>query len=63
MLCRAFGHWACKRVALLTGARKLALRQAIMRIGAREEGTLRSHRVMRDGFARHSVMHNITQHD
>lgn len=63
MLCHAFGHWACNRVELLTDARNLASRQAIVRIGAREEGTLRSHMVMRDGFVRDSVMHAITQHD
>lgn len=63
MLRHAFGHWACNRVELLTDARNLASRQAIVRIGAREEGTLRSHMVMRDGFIRDSVMHAITRHD
>lgn len=63
MLRHAFEHWACNRVELLTDARNLASRQAIVRIGAREEGTLRSHMVMRDGFVRDSVMHAITQHD
>ena len=63
MLCHAFGHWACNRVELLTDSRNLASRQAIVRIGAREEGTLRSHMVMRDGFIRDSVMHAITRHD
>lgn len=63
MLRHAFEHWACNRVELLTDARNLTSRQAIVRIGAREEGTLRSHMVMRDGFVRDSVMHAITQHD
>jgi RimJ/RimL family protein N-acetyltransferase len=63
MLRHAFEHWACNRVELLTDARNLASRQAIVRIGAREEGTLRSHMVMRDGFVRDSVMHAITRHD
>jgi len=63
MLRHAFDHWGCNRVELLTDARNLASRQAIVRIGAREEGTLHSHMVMRDGFVRDSVMHAITRHD
>lgn len=34
-------------------------RAAIQRIGAREEGILRSHMVMRDGFIRNSVMYSV----
>lgn len=63
MLQHAFEHWACNRVELLTDARNLASRQAIVRIGAQEEGILRSHMVMRDGFIRDSVMHAITRQD
>lgn len=63
MLCHAFDTWGCNRVELLTDARNLASRQAIVRIGAREEGLLRSHMVMRDGFVRDSVMHAITRTD
>ncbi len=60
MLRHAFEHWACNRVELLTDARNAASRRAIVRIGAREEGVLRKHMVMRDGFVRDSVMHAIT---
>lgn len=63
MLRHAFEHWGCHRVELLTDSRNLASRQAIVRIGAREEGILRSHMVMRDGFVRDSVMHAITHSD
>jgi RimJ/RimL family protein N-acetyltransferase len=63
MLSHAFEQWQCNRVELLTDARNLASRQAIARIGAREEGILRSHMVMRDGFVRDSVMHGITRGD
>ncbi len=63
MLRHAFEQWGCNRVELLTDARNLASRQAIVRIGAREEGILRSHMVMRDGFVRDSVMHGITRSD
>lgn len=63
MLRHAFEHWACNRVELLTDARNLASRQAIVRIGAQQEGVLRSHMVMRDGFVRDSVMHAIIRQD
>lgn len=63
MLRHAFEHWACNRVELLTDARNLASRQAIVRIGAQQEGVLRSHMVMRDGFVRDSVMHAIIRQE
>lgn len=59
MLQHAFEVWGCNRVELLTDERNAKSRQAILRIGAREEGTLRSHMVMRDGFVRNSVIYSI----
>lgn len=59
MLCHAFEAWHCHRVELLTDERNIRSRQAIVRIGAREEGLLRDHMVMRDGFVRTSVMHSL----
>lgn len=60
MLQHAFEAWGCHRVELLTDERNHRSRNAIRRIGAREEGTLRHHMVMRDGFIRNSVVHSIT---
>lgn len=60
MLQHAFEAWGCHRVELLTDERNHRSRNAIRRIGAREEGTLRHHMVMRDGFIRNSVIHSIT---
>lgn len=60
MLQHAFDAWGCHRVELLTDERNHRSRNAIRRIGAREEGTLRHHMVMRDGFIRNSVVHSIT---
>jgi RimJ/RimL family protein N-acetyltransferase len=60
MLCYAFETLACNRVELLTDERNSKSRNAIQRIGAKEEGVLRSHMVMRDGFIRNSVMYSIT---
>ena len=59
MLCHAFETLACNRVELLTDERNTKSRNAIKRIGAKEEGVLRSHMVMRDGFIRNSVMYSI----
>jgi RimJ/RimL family protein N-acetyltransferase len=59
MLCHAFEVWGCNRIELLTDERNLKSRAAIQRIGAREEGILRSHMVMRDGFIRNSVMYSV----
>lgn len=59
MLCHAFEVWGCNRIELLTDERNTKSRAAIQRIGAREEGILRSHMVMRDGFIRNSVMYSV----
>lgn len=59
MLCHAFEVWGCNRIELLTDERNAKSRAAIQRIGAREEGILRSHMVMRDGFIRNSVMYSV----
>jgi RimJ/RimL family protein N-acetyltransferase len=60
MLRHAFEAWGFNRVELLTDQRNAKSRNAILRIGAREEGILRSHMVMRDGFIRDSVIYSIT---
>lgn len=59
MLRHAFEVWGCNRVELLTDERNARSREAIARIGARQEGVLRCHMVMRDGFVRHSVLFSI----
>lgn len=59
MLRHAFEQWNCNRVEFLTDVLNTKSRTAIIRIGAREEGTLRNHMVMRDGRIRDSVMFSI----
>lgn len=61
MLRHAFERWELNRVELLTDVLNTKSRAAIARIGAREEGFLRSHMVMRDGRIRDSVMFSITK--
>lgn len=60
MLRHAFEVWQCNRVELLTDFRNQKSRAAIARLGAIQEGILRSHMVMRDGYVRDSVLFSIT---
>lgn len=59
MLYHAFEQWQCNRVELLTDFINHRSRVAIARLGATEEGILRSHMVMRDGRVRDSVLFSI----
>jgi RimJ/RimL family protein N-acetyltransferase len=59
MLGHAFEMWGCNRVELLTDERNSESRNAILRLGGKQEGTVRCHMVMRDGFVRNSVLYSI----
>ena len=59
MLCHAFEVWRCARVELKTDALNEKSRNAILRIGAKEEGTLRRHVVTWTGRIRDSVYFSI----
>lgn len=59
MLRHAFEVWDCNRVEFLTDVLNAKSRAAILRLGATEEGVLRSHMIMRDGRKRDSVVHSI----
>jgi RimJ/RimL family protein N-acetyltransferase len=59
MLCHAFESWKCLRVELKTDALNQRSRNAILRLGAKEEGRLRKHMVTWDGRQRDSVYFSI----
>ena len=59
MLCHAFETWKCLRVELKTDAMNQRSRQAILRLGAKEEGMLRKHMLCWDGRQRDSVYFSI----
>jgi RimJ/RimL family protein N-acetyltransferase len=59
MLRHAFEVWGCFRVELKTDALNQKSRNAILRIGAQEEGTLRRHVVTWTGRVRDSVYFSI----
>ena len=59
MLRHAFDEWECNRVELITDALNAKSRQAILRLGAKEEGVMRNHMVMRGGRVRDSMLYSI----
>jgi RimJ/RimL family protein N-acetyltransferase len=59
LLEHAFENWRCNRVELLTDVLNQQSRAAILRLGAKEEGILRSHMVMPGGRVRDSVVFSI----
>ncbi len=59
MLRHAFETWGCQRVELKTDARNLRSRQAMLRIGCREEGTLRKHMRTERGDVRDTVYFSV----
>jgi RimJ/RimL family protein N-acetyltransferase len=59
MLRHAFEVWQCLRVELKTDALNQRSRQAILRLGAKEEGALRKHMLTYDGRQRDSVYFSI----
>ena len=60
LLRHAFETLGALRVELKTDARNLRSQNAIERLGAKRECTLRRHMVVQDGFVRDSVMFSIT---
>ena len=59
MLRHAFETWKCLRVELKTDAMNQRSRRAILRLGAKEEGTLRKHMLTWSGRQRDSVYFSI----
>ncbi|MFC6633185.1 GNAT family N-acetyltransferase [Microbulbifer taiwanensis] len=63
MLTHAFENHGLNRVEFLTDYLNQTSRNAILRLGAKQEGILRSHKVMPDGRVRDSVIFSITNYD
>lgn len=60
LLCHAFETLGCIRVELKTDSLNDRSRAAILRIGAREEGTFRNHMITSTGRIRHTVYFSIS---
>ena len=61
MMTHAFEELEINRVEFLTDYLNTPSRQAILRLGAKEEGILRKHQVMRDGRVRDSVIFSVVR--
>ena len=59
LLTHAFEFWKFNRVEFITDVLNQQSRRAILRLGAKEEGILRSHMVMPNGRVRDSVCFSI----
>jgi RimJ/RimL family protein N-acetyltransferase len=59
LLTHAFETLGCIRVELKTDARNERSRNAILRLGAKEEGTFRNHMITASGRIRHSVWFSV----
>jgi N-acetyltransferase len=59
LLRHAFETLGCMRVELKTDSLNEKSRNAILRIGAREEGTFRNHMITASGRIRHTVYFSI----
>jgi RimJ/RimL family protein N-acetyltransferase len=63
MLTHAFEVMGLNRVEFITDYLNNASRNAILRLGAKEEGIMRNHMIMPDGRVRDSVLFSITHYD
>ena len=61
LLRHAFEDLSARRVCLKADSRNERSRRAILRLGAVEEGTLRNHRIARDGVDRHTVYYSVIE--
>ncbi len=59
LLTHAFEEWACIAVELRTHVSNVQSRRAIERLGAKLDGILRSHMLMRDGAVRDTCVYSI----
>jgi RimJ/RimL family protein N-acetyltransferase len=59
MLGHAFEQFNCLRVEFKTDSLNEKSRRALLRIGAKEEGTFRNHMILPTGRIRHSVYYSI----
>lgn len=60
LLQHAFEAHGAVRVQLKTDLRNVGSQRAIERIGAKREGVLRNHMIVKNGFVRDSVFYSIT---
>lgn len=63
LLSLAFENYLMNRVEFMTDVRNLRSQAAIKKLGATQEGLLRQHMVLKDGFVRDTVIFSIIKSD
>jgi RimJ/RimL family protein N-acetyltransferase len=63
LLTRAFDDCGARRVQFDVDGRNVASRAAVLRLGAVQEGILRKHKLLWDGFVRDTVIFSILSND
>ena len=63
MLTHAFETLNLNRVEMITDYLNTRSREAILRLGAKQEGILRNHMIMPDGRVRDSVLYRIIKNE
>ena len=63
LLGHAFERCDAIAVEFRTHWHNLQSRAAIARLGAKQDGVLRNHMIMPDGYFRHTVMYSITNEE
>lgn len=63
LLQHAFEDWQANRIQISTDINNLHSQRAILKLGAKFEGTLRSHAIRRDGSIRDTMLYSITSDD
>lgn len=63
MLAYAFNDLNCERVEFKADSRNMQSRKAMEKIGAKYEGCLRSHTLMKDGYRRDTVYYSILKNE
>jgi RimJ/RimL family protein N-acetyltransferase len=59
----AFEDWGAVRVQIKTDVNNARSQRAILKLGAKFEGRLRSHRIRRDGTLRDTMMYSVTREE
>ena len=63
MMRHAFESWGCRRVEFKTDSLNTHSRAALLKLGAKEEGTFRNHMLTHSGRMRHSVYFSVTDEE
>ena len=61
LMAHCFEAWGARRVQYQVDSRNMRSRTAVLKLGAKQEGILRNHRTLLDGFVRDTVFFSIIE--